>query len=172
MVPTGGCFRDYLFDLATTSEDLSIREIQERAVKDDDNLDLKMTLLAKLWVDWASKIAEMDTTFPPRGHFRTSASEIRFLVSLEDKDAQLAMAEFVRHRILLRHLFVAARKLRFQGNNTFQFEYEEGNLIARQVGQVGAAGPRIGTIISFLTQLGLLDESGLTHLGQAELQTQ
>lgn len=171
-VPTGVSFCDYLIDLANSSETLSIRELQERTVKDGEDLESKMALLAKLWVDWAPRIADIDSTFPPRGHFRTSASELRFLVSLEEKDARLAMAEFVRHRLLLRHLFVAARKLRFQGNNTFQFEYEEGNLIARKSGLVGAAGPRIATIISFMTQLGLLDKSGLTDLGIAELQTQ
>ena len=171
-IPANLSLREYFFQLVESADALSTREIQEAAVKDGTSFELKVRPIAKLWIDWSSKLQEMDEIFPPKGHFRTSATETRFLISLEDIDAQSALTEFVRHRVLSRHLFVASRKLRFQGNYTFQFEYEDGNIIARQTGLVGAAGPRLGTAISFLTQLGFLGDSGLTELGHAELTTQ
>ena len=169
VIPANFNLRNYFVHLVESADALPTREFQEVAKKDGTSFVQKVNLVAKLWFDWSSKVQEMDKIFPPKDHFRTSATEMRCIISLEDRDAQSAMAEFVRHRILSRHLLVASRKLRFQGNNTFQFEYEEGKFVARRTGNVDAARPRLGTAISFLKQLGFLGETGLTDLGRLEL---
>ncbi len=171
-IPNSVSLEDYFLELVELAGGLSTREIQEAATKDGTSLEPKVTLIAKLWIDWSAKLQDMEEIFPPKGHFRTSATEIGFLSSKAQFNAQSAIAEFIRHRILSRHLFVASRKLRFQSNYTFQFEYEEGTVVARRTGLVGAAGPRLGTAIAFLTQLGLLDEAGLTEIGRTELEKQ
>ena len=64
---------------------------------------------------------------------------------------------------------VASRKLRTQGNFTFQFEYEYGTLAPRQTGRVGPSSPRTGTMIRFLNEVGLLSKADVTELGEQEL---
>lgn len=169
-IPRDITFSEYLTQLAIVVDGQDFAQIQRRAEIDGTSLDEKLALIAKLWVDWSDQIPEMAKVFPTRKPFTTSATEFRALHELQDRPAWDAVADFLKDRVLRRHSFVAARKLHGQSNNTFQMEYEAGRLIARQLGNVGAAGPRLATAISFLRQLGILNDDGLTHLGHIEMQ--
>jgi len=49
-------------------------------------------------------------------------------------------------------------------------EYENGVLMARERRPINPAGPRTGTAIRFMKEVGLMDENGITDLGLQELQ--
>jgi hypothetical protein len=169
-LPTDLSLAEFAETLADQNQNFDTRNLQDQAEKDSATLDEKLALLFHIWRMWGDRLAEMDEIIPPRNHHNTSGTEIRFLTNNENEPARSTIARMIRDRILTRHLSIAARKLRFQGNYTYQFEYEDGNIIARQTGSVGAAGPRIATAINFLTQLGFIDNDGITKLGLSEVQ--
>jgi hypothetical protein len=100
---------------------------------------------------------------PERAPLMERIDEIRTL------PARMALEDFILKFVLRRHLDVASRKLRGQGNFTFQFEYEDGALSPQNRGQVGPASPRTKTLLTFLQEVGLISDAGITELGRQEL---
>jgi hypothetical protein len=168
-VPYERDFEIYLLELADTQDDC--RTLQEAAIEGMAELTPIMRLIAYLWFNYRHLMGEMAEVFPRRGHFHTTHTEFEFLETLLELPAREAVASLVLQRVIRRHMDVASRKLRTQGNFTFQFEYEEGTLAPRQTGRVGPSSPRTGTMISFLNEVGLLSKSGVTELGEQELLT-
>lgn len=68
--------------------------------------------------------------------------------------------------MIRRHLWVALRKLRHQGDYTFLIETDEGKLRLREKDGPVFTNPRLGPAISFLKDIALLGEDGLTDLGR------
>jgi hypothetical protein len=169
-VPGDVTLEEYFFNITAAQSDMSVQELQEKAIKGCDKLAPVISFVAFLWSNWAADLEDMKNVFPQRGHFTTSAQEIEYINVQRHRPANEAFAELLLNRIIRRHLFVASRKLRTQGNNTFQFEYEVGSLAARRLGEVGPASPRTSTAIRFMKEMGLLNNVGITALGQNERQ--
>lgn len=169
-IPGDVTLEEYFFSIAAAQSDISVQELQEKAIKGCEKLAPVSAFIAILWSKWAADLEDMKNVFPQRGHFTTSALEIEYINVQRHRPANEAFGDLLLNRIIRRHLFVASRKLRTQGNNTFQFEYEVGSLAARRLGEVGPASPRTGTAIRFMREMGLLSSDGITKLGQSELQ--
>lgn len=167
-VPLDVDLQTFLISLADT--DQHCRQIQEAAISHRKNdISIIIRLLAHIWFHYRHLVDEMISIFPPREAFRSSHSELLFIEGLLHLPAREAMASFMLKRVIRRHIDVASRKLRSQGNFTFQFEWEDGVLAPRHHGQVGPSSPRTGTMISFMHEVGLLSDYVITPTGYQEL---
>ncbi len=170
VLPPGQTLGEYFIELSAACDGMDYSKIQEAATTGIAPLRDILALIARIWVDWFDSVEEMNVVFPKRAHFRSSADEISFLNDLKDDPVQVAVGKLILDRIVRRHLWVASRKLKNQGNNTYMLEYENGVLMAREKRPINPAGPRTGTAIRFMKEVGLMDENGITNLGLQELQ--
>lgn len=101
--------------------------------------------------------------------FQSIHSELDFLSAHSDDDFDSAIASLISERIIKRHLWVALKKLRYQGDYTFLFE-TEGELLRYRVkdGPV-LTTPRLSSGVTFLSDIGLIDANGITTRGEARL---
>jgi hypothetical protein len=99
--------------------------------------------------------------------FRSLASELSFLDANQDMPLAETLARFLRDRVLERHLWVALQKLRHQGDYTFLVEADQGKLRVRAKDGPVLTNPRLDNALSFLRDVHLLDDSGLTDRGRA-----
>lgn len=76
-----------------------------------------------------------------------------------------ALAELIKQRILDRHLAVAFQKMR-AGDYTFLFELDDGRLQLRRKAGPVLTNPRLRPAITFLRDIHLLDDNGLTPAGR------
>ncbi|WP_240006240.1 hypothetical protein [Pseudaquidulcibacter saccharophilus] len=108
----------------------------------------------------------------PRGleHFRSIDTEMKFLSDKDNKNARNVIAEVIGERVLKRHLWVASRKFRNQRAYTYLMEPDDGFLRYRTDFTVTPSSPRLEQAIRFLKDIDLIDESGITELGRAELE--
>lgn len=143
-----------------------LRSLQAAALGMEASVPVILTPIARLWVSWHQVIAELERGYPAAPGRQTVADEIRWVSERADRPAQEVMADLIRDRILVRHLHVAARKLQKQGRNTFLVELESGRLMPRATRAVEASGPRLGTAVQFLEDVGLLSGGLLTDLGR------
>jgi hypothetical protein len=98
--------------------------------------------------------------------FRSLASELSFLDAHQDMPLTETLARFLRDRVLERHLWVALQKLRHQGDYTFLVEADQGKLRVRAKDGPVLTNPRLDNALSFLRDVHLLDDSGLTDRGR------
>lgn len=98
--------------------------------------------------------------------FRSLLSETRFLDRHRDEPFRQVLERILEERVIRRHLWVALRKLRHQGDYTFLIETDEGKLRLREKDGPVFTNPRLGPAISFLKDIALLGEDGLTDLGR------
>lgn len=100
---------------------------------------------------------------------QTLISELAFLHARRDQPIEQTLAEFLKQRILDRHLTVAFQKLR-AGDYTFLFEMDEGLLRFRQKSGAVFTNPRLAPAITFLHDIHLLDDNGITPAGERVLE--
>lgn len=111
----------------------------------------------------------LDKALDAPDHFHSLRTEVRFLEARANDNAQSVVATVIRERVMKRHLWVASRKFRNQKAYTFLIEPEEGLLRYRDRFRVSPSSPRLDQAMRFLRDVKLIDDSGLTALGQAEL---
>lgn len=103
--------------------------------------------------------------------FRSLLSETRFLDRHLDAPFRTTIERVLEERVIRRHLWVALRKLRHQGDYTFLIETDDGKLRLREKDGPVFTNPRLGPAITFLKDVGLLTVEGLTSKGQEAAQT-
>lgn len=101
-------------------------------------------------------------------HFQSLATEVRYFDTLLNLPAVSAVEMIVTERVLRRHLWVASRKFRNQKAYTFLVEPDEGMLRYRESFRISPSSPRLTQAVQFLRDAHLIDDKGLTTLGQAE----
>jgi hypothetical protein len=101
----------------------------------------------------------------PEG-FHTLVTEQAFLSRLPSVAFPAAVSALMRERIINRHLWVAHLKFRYQGDYTFLLEADEGRVRLRAPSGPVFTSPRLGPALSFLSDLRLIDDNGLTTAGQ------
>jgi hypothetical protein len=115
--------------------------------------------------DVEAELADLD----PQG-FRSLLTELAFL----DKNRATGFDAFLRSlfldRVVHRHLWVAMRKLRYQGDYTFLFEVEDGLVRRRETDGPVWTGPRLAYAIAFLEDIGLLGPAGITARGRRAME--
>ena len=103
--------------------------------------------------------------------FRSLLTELEFLEANADGDFSAIVAKIIEQRVIRRHLWVAMRKLRYQGDYTFLIEADEGRVRLRVKDGPVFTNPRLGPAITFLKDIHLIDEQGLTAQGRKVLDT-
>lgn len=115
--------------------------------------------------DTGTDINEPLGSFNPDA-FRSLLSETRFLDRHREEPIRRILERILEERVIMRHLWVALRKLRHQGDYTFLIETDDGKLRLREKDGPVFTNPRLGPAISFLKDIALLSENGLTDLGR------
>jgi hypothetical protein len=93
-------------------------------------------------------------------------TEGAFLTTIEELSFSEALARLIEQRVIKRHLWVAHRKFRHEGDYTFLIEADEGLVRLRATSGPVFTNPRIGSALGFLSDLHLIDDTGLTALGR------
>lgn len=98
--------------------------------------------------------------------FRSLLTEYSFFNETAKESLKKMLILLFEERIIKRHLWVANKKFRYQGDYTFLMEMEDGRLKLRDKDRPVFTNPRLTPAITFLKDIHLLDENGLTSLGQ------
>lgn len=101
--------------------------------------------------------------------FRSVWSELGFLEKHGHESMDVFVSRLIEQRILRRHLWVAMRKLRHQGDYTFLIEADDGRIRLRAKDGPVLTNPRLGPALTFLKDIHLVGEHGLTDRGQQVL---
>jgi hypothetical protein len=102
--------------------------------------------------------------------FHSLLTESRFLDQYGDDPFSLVIARLLEERVLRRHLWVALKKLRHQGDYTFLIETDDGLIRLRKKDGPVLTNPRLGPSIRFLRDIHLIDDQGLTQRGTKVLE--
>ena len=97
--------------------------------------------------------------------FRSLLSETRFLERHLDDGFSDTLGRIIEERVVRRHLWVALRKFRHQGDYTFLIEMDDGRLRLREKDGPVYTNPRLGPAITFLKDIHLVGNDGLTKRG-------
>jgi len=97
---------------------------------------------------------------------RSFATELAFLDGLNGVTIQDMLVALLKKRILQRHLWVAMRKLQYQRDYTFLVETHDGRLHLRAKDGPVETNPRLGPALTFLRDIHLMNEDGLTKRGE------
>ena len=108
---------------------------------------------------------------PDHHVFRTLLTEINFLESCARDDFTLTICKLIEQRIIQRHLWVALKKLRYQGDYTFLIDSDNGLVRLRVKDGPVFTNPRLGPAITFLKDIHLINEHGLTEQGKKIINT-
>lgn len=144
----------------------------EAAIWDDEHCLAAIRALAavqKRATPWKGlAVAELGDLDP--SGFRSMLTEFEFL----EGNADVGFREFLQRlfldRVVRRHQWVAMRKLRYQSEYTFLMDFDEGLVRLRTKDRPVWTGPRLGNAITFLKDIGMLGNNGITALGRRELE--
>ena len=96
--------------------------------------------------------------------FQTLLTETRFLDAHAEESIERMLARLIEHRVVRRHLWVAARKFQ-HGDYTFLIESDDGRIRLREKDGPVFTNPRLGPAITFLKDIHLVGDQGLTDYG-------
>jgi len=102
----------------------------------------------------------------PEATGRSFVSELAFLDGQGDTPVSDLLMRVFKERILNRHLWVAMRKLQYQRDYTFLVETDDGRVRLRAKDGPVLTNPRLGPALTFLRDIHLIDENGLTKRGE------
>lgn len=97
--------------------------------------------------------------------FRSILTETKFLEAQLAAPFDQTIAGLFDERVIGRHLWIAMRKLRYQGDYTFLVEADNGKVRLRGMDGPVYTNPRVGSSLTFLRDIGLLNANGLTAQG-------
>ena len=118
-----------------------------------------LAVLQRRMAAHSEEIAIELSPLDPHG-FRSLLTELAFLQENNGLGFREMLSRLFLDRVLRRHLWVAMRKLKYQGDYTFLVETDDG--LIRKRGEDGPAwtGPRLYNAIAFLKDVGILGQSG------------
>ena len=100
---------------------------------------------------------------------RSLVTELRFLDEHRQEDFSKFIARLIEERVIRRHLWVGLRKFKYQGDYTFLIETDDGRVRRRAMDGPVFTNPRLGPAITFLRDIHLIDDNGLTARGREVL---
>ena len=104
--------------------------------------------------------------------FHSLLTESRFLEQNGEAPYYETISRLLDERIIRRHLWVAMRKLRYQKDYTFLIESDEGLVRLRDKDGPVLTNPRLAPALTFLEDIHLINERGLTARGIQVLERQ
>ena len=152
-------------------EDIISRSGGHDGVIEPDTLRAAVRLLAVVLsrAEEQSELVEHEFGRYGSTHFRSLASEKRFIDDRANAPAAEVLTAVLKERVIKRHLWVAARKLRTQRAYTYLADVTDGELRFRSSFAATLSNPRLEQSLTFLTDAGLLDADGLTPGGREAL---
>lgn len=140
-------------------------------LKDSSNahLAIAIALILSLWARWGADKRFEAILQPATVSGRSALGVFRFLDGLAGKPALDALASLMRKFIVGNHLLIAGQKLAGAGTYTYRFIIDEAELVDGIPAEYGFTNPRIGNLVTFAYDAGLLDEDKLTQSGKAFL---
>lgn len=111
-----------------------------------------------------AELGDPDGTGP-----RSIATELAFLAANARLGLRDMLSRLFEERVVQRHLWVAVRKLRYQGDYTFLIDADDGRVKLRRKDGPVWTNPRLDTSVRFLRDIHLIDDDGVTDLGRAVL---
>ena len=121
-------------------------------------------LLHKRFRASATIITDELRVFDPAA-FHSLLTECRFLDQCGDSPFAQTITGLMEERVMRRHLWVALRKFRHQGDYTFLIETDDGLVRLRDKDGPVFTNPRLGPAVRFLRDIHLMDDAGLTPRG-------
>jgi hypothetical protein len=118
----------------------------------------------------AALIAQDLKGFDPE-FFHSLLTECRFLECHGEAPFAETLTRLIDERVVRRHLWIALRKLRYQGDYTFLIETDDGLIRLRQKYGPVFTNPRLSPAVRFLSDIHLIDDNGLTPRGVEVLET-
>ena len=97
---------------------------------------------------------------------RSLVTEVRFLDEHRHEDFTAFIARLIEERVIRRHLWVGLRKFRYQGDYTFLIETDDGRVRRRATDGPVFTNPRLGPALTFLRDIHLVGDNGLTARGR------
>ncbi len=175
MIVRDEAWEDFSFGLADGS--MSVREHAQAMLskmeegETAEQVRLAVLLIAILYDRSSASANLIEEALSGADYFQSLRTEVQFLDRSRAVPASHVIADLIRERILKRHMWVASRKFRNQKAYTFHMEPEEGQLRYRSHFRVSPSSPRLDQSLRFLHDIGLIDESGITERGRAEMAT-
>lgn len=166
---SGGSFSEWLASLEEEGSSVSLRSLQTDALVRGASLATIFRPIARLRRLWSGRMEALLTSYRSGLNTRTVHDELAWIESQARAPAEGAVAELLAQRVLRRHFWVATRKFRQQLSYTYLFEIDDARLRFRQMPDVAPSGPRLGTALQFLEDVGLLSRGRITDIGREEL---
>lgn len=129
-----------------------------------------LAILHRRWGAMVDEIASQRPTTVKESFSRSIVTEVRFLDANATEPLRWLIALLIKARVVERHLWVAVRKLRGQGDYTFLLEADEGKVRVRKKEGPVLTNPRLASAIAFLWDISLMDDNGPTEAGLAAME--
>jgi len=97
--------------------------------------------------------------------FHSVLTECCFLERHDEAPLAEILGRLIDERVIRRHLWIALRKLRDQGDYTFLIECDDGLIRTREKNGPVFTNPRLSPAITFVRDIHLLNDSGITPRG-------
>jgi hypothetical protein len=101
-----------------------------------------------------------------RNLVRSLVTELYFFDAHSSEPLPTFIARLVEERVIRRHLWVGLRKFRYQGDYTFLIETDNGRVRKRAADGPVFTNPRLAPALTFLRDIHLVDDKGLTARGR------
>jgi hypothetical protein len=128
-----------------------------------------VTLLLSLWQRWNGVAEVVRALGPATMAGRSALGVFRLLDDVGEQLAVEAIATVIRKFIVSNHLLIAGHKLASAGTYTYRFIVDDGVLVEGVPAEYDFTNPRIGNLITFAHDAGLLSQGNLTSKGRAFL---
>jgi hypothetical protein len=125
-------------------------------------------LLFSLWRRWGADVAMERIIADATTAGRSAAGIFRLLDAMTDRPTLDALAALVRRFIIGNHLLIAGEKLA-GGTYTYRFIVDESGLVDGNPAEYTFTNPRIGNLITFAYDGGLLTDGDVADAGKALL---
>ena len=133
-------------------------------------LALKLLAILHIRVTESEDVVKSELAHLDHDAFRSVFTETQFLNNHRHDDFKSFIGCLIEERVIRRHLWVALRKFRYQGDYTFLLETDDGRVRLRSKDGPAYTTPRLGPAITFLRDIHLLDDAGITNLGKKLLE--
>jgi len=135
----------------------------------DPLLTIAIDLLLALWERWGADPGVEAALKPATISGRSALGVFRFLDSLADQPAPDVLVSLTRKFVVSNHLLIAGQKLAAAGTYTYRFIVDEATLVDGLAAEYGFTNPRIGNLLTFAEDAGLVTEGELTPAGKTFL---
>lgn len=128
-----------------------------------------IALILSLWMRWGADADLGRLLARATDSGRSAHGMFRFLDSHADHPALDALASLLGKFVVGNHLLIAGEKLAGAGTYTYRFTVDETALVDGVPAEYGFTNPRVGNLLTFAYDAGLMANNSITETGKAFL---